>query len=526
MPNPLAAESANFPFDTVLIANRGEIAVRIIRACRDLGLRSVAVFSDADRLATHVRLADEAVNIGPAVASASYLNIERIIAAAKQTGAGAIHPGYGFLSENAHFAQACADAGIRFVGPPASVQRALGEKTSARRIAIEAQVPIAPGVNKDMADAAEARALAGQIGYPVLLKAAAGGGGKGIRFIYQPDEMEAALGQARAEAQAAFGDASVYLEKAIQPARHIEVQIMADTHGNVIHLGERECSLQRRHQKLVEESPSVALDPVLRAEITGAAVRLAQRCGYVSAGTVEFLLGPDKQFYFMEVNTRLQVEHPVTEWCTGLDLVREQLRVAAGLPLAVRQEEVVFRGHAIECRITAEDPYNRFLPATGSVTHLREPSGPGVRVDSALYPGMELSLFYDSLLAKLIVWGPDRATAIARSLRALREYVITGTKTTIPFAQFALAHPRFIAGDLSLDFIAQTWDAAVQEMHAQTEPSSSDGATASAPSDVTAAALAAALQAATSRATPATTNGSAPAATGSRWRDAGRAWGR
>ncbi|MBA3823593.1 MAG: acetyl-CoA carboxylase biotin carboxylase subunit [Ktedonobacterales bacterium] len=520
MPNPLAAEGARFPFDAVLIANRGEIAVRIIRACRDLGLRSVAVYSDADRNAIHVRLADSAIHIGPAPANASYLNIPRIIDAAKQSGAGAIHPGYGFLSENADFAQACADAGIIFVGPPASVQRALGEKTSARRIAIEAGVPIAPGVNKDVTDAAEARALADGIGYPVLLKAAAGGGGKGIRFVYHPDEIASALAQARAEAKASFGDESVYLEKAIAPARHIEVQIMADAHGNVIHLGERECSLQRRNQKLVEESPSVALDPALRARITGAAVALAQRCGYVNAGTVEFLLGPDKQFYFMEVNTRLQVEHPVTEWCTGLDLVREQLRVAAGLPLSVRQEEVVFRGHAIECRITAEDPYNRFLPATGSVTQLREASGPGVRVDSALYPGMPLSLFYDSLLAKLIVWGPDRATAIARTQRALREYVIAGTRTTIPFAQYALAHPRFIAGDLALSFIADTWEADLRDGHI---PTPDDGSDALTPAAVTA--IAAALGATGNGASQ--TNGTAPDANipqGSRWRDAGRGW--
>lgn len=519
MPNPLAAESASFPFHTILIANRGEIAVRIIRACRDLGLRSVAVYSEADRLATHVRLADVAVPIGPAAASASYLNIERIIDAARKTGAGAIHPGYGFLSENAHFAQACADAGIVFIGPPAKVQTALGEKTSARRLAIEAKVPIAPGVNKDMADAQEARKLADEIGYPVLLKAAAGGGGKGIRFIYHPDEMASALVQARAEAKAAFGDESVYLEKAIAPARHIEVQIFGDQHGNVVHLGERECSLQRRHQKLVEESPSVALDADLRARITGAAVRLAQRSGYVNAGTVEFLLGPDHQFYFMEVNTRLQVEHPVTEWCTGLDLVREQIRVAAGLPLSFAQKDVVFRGHAIECRIAAEDPENRFLPATGTVEQLREPSGPGVRVDSALYPGMQLSLFYDSLLAKLIVWGPDRATAIARSLRALREYTIAGARTTIPFHQYALSHPRFISGDLSLDFIAQTWDAAQQAQSTSESDTTSDQ-----PSLEAVAAIAAALSAA-GNGTRAISNGHVEQPiTTSRWRDAGRGW--
>jgi acetyl-CoA carboxylase biotin carboxylase subunit len=520
MPNPLAAESARFPFHTVLIANRGEIAVRIIRACRDLGLRSVAVYSEADRLATHVRLADVAVAIGPAPASASYLNIERIIAAAKRSGAGAIHPGYGFLSENAAFAQACADAGIIFVGPPAAVQSALGEKTSARTLAIAAHVPIAPGINHDMTDAAEARRLADNIGYPVLLKAAAGGGGKGIRFIYHPDEIPAALVQARAEAKAAFGDERVYLEKAISPARHIEVQIMGDQHGNVIHLGERECSLQRRNQKLVEESPSTALDPALRAKITEAAVRVAKQSGYVNAGTVEFLLGPDKQFYFMEVNTRLQVEHPVTEWCTGLDLVREQFRVAAGMPLSLKQEDVIFRGHAIECRITSEDPANRFLPTTGTISQLREPSGPGVRVDSMLYPGMELSLFYDSLLAKLIVWGPDRATAIARSLRALREYVIAGARTTIPFALFALSHPRFISGDLSLDFINQTWEVERQQ---QSDAADADAADLS-PAQV--AALGAALSA-TGNGVRSPSNGPTESSpNGSRWRDAGRGWQR
>ncbi len=517
MTNPLAAEAARFPFDSVLVANRGEIAVRVIRACRDLGLSSVAVYSDADRHATHVRLADRAVHIGPSVASASYLNIERIIDAARSSGAGAIHPGYGFLSENADFAQACADAGIVFVGPPAPVQRSLGEKTSARRIAIEAGVPIAPGVNSDIADPDEARALAAQLGYPVLLKAAAGGGGKGIRFIYGPDEVEDALRNARAEALAAFGDERVYLEKAIKPARHIEVQIIGDQHGNVAHLGERECSLQRRHQKLVEESPSTALDADLRARITGAAVRLAQQCGYVNAGTVEFLLGPDRQFYFMEVNTRLQVEHPVTEWVTGIDLVREQLRVAAGLPLSFRQKDVVSRGHAIECRITAEDPANRFLPASGTIEQLVEPEGPGVRVDSGLFPGMAVSLYYDSLLSKLIVWGPDRATAIARGLRALGEYTIEGVRTTIPFAQFALGHPRFISGDLSLDFIAETWDPS----HSGTLPMVKGRLGAE-----TVAAIAAAIMASERGASSGAQRESGPASGGSRWRSAGRGWGR
>jgi acetyl-CoA carboxylase biotin carboxylase subunit len=451
-------EDIHFPFDTVLVANRGEIALRIIRACRDLGLKSVAVYSDVDRLAAHVRYADIAVPIGPAIASASYLNIERIIDAAKQTNAGAIHPGYGFLSENADFAQACIDAGIVFIGPPPVVQRAVGEKTSARRIAIAAKVPIAPGINNDIADAETARDLANTLGYPVLLKAAAGGGGKGIRFIYHADEVEDALRNARAEALAAFGDGRIYLEKAIKPARHIEVQIFADQHGDVVHLGERECSLQRRHQKLIEESPSTALDPHLREQITDASVRLAREAGYINAGTVEFLLGPDNQFYFMEVNTRLQVEHPVTEWVTGVDIVREQLRVAAGLPLSFHQEDIHPKGHAIECRITAEDPFQQFLPSVGTITSLIEPSGPGVRVDSGIYPGMQTSLFYDSLLAKLIVWGPDRRTAIARALRALKEYTIAGPRTTIPFARYALSHPRFLVGDLSIDFIPETWE--------------------------------------------------------------------
>ncbi len=523
MPNPLAGESAGFPFDSVLVANRGEIAVRVIRACRDLGLRSVAVYSEADRLAQHVRMADLAVCIGPPAASASYLNIERLIDAARQTKAGAIHPGYGFLSENPDFAQACADAGIVFVGPPAPVQRLLGEKTSARRIAIDAKVPIASGVNEDIADATTAMKLAEQIGYPVLLKAAAGGGGKGIRFIYHPDEMEDALRNARAEAQSAFGDARVYLEKAIKPAQHIEVQIFADQHGNVVHLGERECSLQRRHQKLVEESPSPALDDDLRERITGAAVRLAKQCGYVNAGTVEFLLGPDRQFYFMEVNTRLQVEHPVTEWRTGIDLVREQLRVAAGLPLSFRQRDIQFQGHAIECRITAEDPANRFLPSTGAITQLHEPSGPGVRVDSSLYPGMEVSLFYDSLLAKLVVWGPDRDTAIARSLRALHEYVIGGVRTTIPFAQYALSHPRFIAGDLSIDFIAETWGAE----HEQPPEDVND--TTFSPDDLppdAIAAIAAAIVASSQSSARTAQIGDIAHRDGSRWRDAARHVGR
>jgi len=452
-----AAEREGFPFRKVLIANRGEIAVRVIRACRDLGLASVAVYSDADRNALHVRLADEAVHLGGSASSESYLNIEKVIAAAKQTGAGAIHPGYGFLSENAEFADACAREGLIFVGPPGDVMRALGEKTAAKRIAVEAGVPIVPGYNEGLRDAAHAAEIAAEIGYPILLKAAAGGGGKGIRFVHRPEELEGALRLAKSEARSAFGDDTVYMEKAVAPARHIEVQIFADTHGNVIHLGERECSIQRRHQKLIEESPSPALDEALRAKFTSAAVALAKASGYVNAGTCEFLLGPDRSFYFLEVNTRLQVEHPVTEWRTGIDMVREQLRVAAGLPLSVRQEDIEFRGHAIEARITAEDPLNRFLPASGTVAALRNPEGPGVRVDGSLYEGMAIPLFYDSLLAKLICWGKDRTEALERLRRALDEYVIDGVRTVIPFDRWLLRHPRFVAGDFSTDFIAEEW---------------------------------------------------------------------
>ena len=446
-----------FPFSKVLVANRGEIAVRIVRACRDLGLASVAVYSDADRAAPHVRMADEAVHLGPAPAAESYLNIEKLIAAARQTGAGAIHPGYGFLSENPLFADACAEAGIVFVGPTGRIMREMGEKTAARRVAQEAGVPIVPGFDTGLEDVKTASALAERIGYPVMLKAAAGGGGKGIRFVYQANELAAALRLARSEAQGAFGDSTVYMEKAVSPARHIEVQIFGDTHGNVVHLGERECSIQRRHQKLIEESPSVALDDALRARFTEAAVRLGKAVGYVNAGTCEFLLGPDGSFYFLEVNARLQVEHPVTELCTGLDLVREQLRVAAGLPLSFTQADVTFRGHAIEARISAEDPLNRFLPASGTIAALAEPAGPGVRLDSGIYAGMSVPLFYDPLLAKLICWGHDRDEALRRLRRALDEYTIAGVRTTIPFAQWLMRNARFLAGDFSTDFVAEQW---------------------------------------------------------------------
>ena len=447
-----------WPFQKVLIANRGEIAVRIIRACRELGLTSVAVFSDIDRNALHVRMADEAYHIGPSQASKSYLHIPTIIEAAKRSGAQAIHPGYGFLSENAFFVEACSDEGLIFVGPMATVQRAVGEKTAARSAAYVAGVPIVPGAMTDMIDDEGIQHIAERIGYPLLLKAAAGGGGKGIRFVRDPKDLASALRTARSEAKSAFGDDRVYVEKAIYPARHIEVQFIADTHGNVVHLGERECSIQRRHQKLVEECPSPALDGELRHRITSSTVNLIRAISYMNAGTAEFLLGPDRNFYFLEVNARIQVEHPVTEMCTGIDLVQEQFRIAAGLPLSFTQRQLQLRGAAIECRISAEDPENRFLPATGTIQTLEEPSGPGVRVDSGLYAGLQVPLFYDPLLSKLIVWGRDRTQAIARMRRALAEYKILGVRTTLPFDRWLMENPRFISSDLSTDFIAEEWE--------------------------------------------------------------------
>ena len=449
---------SGWPFAKVLIANRGEIAVRVIRACRELGLTSVAVYSDVDRNALHVRMADEAYHIGPSQASKSYLNIPTIIEVARRAGAQAVHPGYGFLSENASFVEACTEAGLIFIGPPAAVQRGVGEKTAARQTAKEVGVPIVPGAMTDELDDAQIAETATRTGYPLLLKAAAGGGGKGIRFVRDPKDLPASLRAVRSEAKSAFGDERVYLEKAIYPARHIEVQFIADTHGNVVHLGERECSIQRRHQKLVEESPSPVLDDELRGRMTTATINLIRAISYVNAGTAEFLLGPDRKFYFLEVNARIQVEHPVTELCTGVDLVQEQFRVAAGLPLSFSQQDVEFRGAAIECRISAEDPENRFLPATGTVQALQEPAGPGVRVDSGLYPGLQVPLFYDPLLSKLIVWGRDRFQAIARMRRALYEYRVVGVRTTLPFARWLMENPRFLEGDMSTDFVAEEWD--------------------------------------------------------------------
>jgi acetyl-CoA carboxylase biotin carboxylase subunit len=455
---------AQWPFQKVLIVNRGEIALRIIRACRELGLQSVAVYSDVDRDALHVRMADEAYHIGPALAAQSYLNIPTLLDVARRSGAQAVHPGYGFLSENAAFVEACQAQGLIFVGPSAQAQRAVGEKTAARRAAQAADVPIVPGAMSDVQNDEEAHKIAERLGYPILLKAAAGGGGKGIRFVSEARDLVSSLRTARSEATSAFGDGRVYLEKAISPARHIEVQFIADAHGHVVHLGERECSIQRRHQKLIEEAPSPVVDEQLRARMTSATINLVRSIQYVNAGTAEFLLGPDGNFYFLEVNARIQVEHPVTEWCTGVDLVQEQFRVAAGLPLSFTQEMITLRGAAIECRISAEDPENRFLPATGTVLALQEPSGPGVRVDSGLYPGLQVPLFYDPLLSKLIVWGSDRTHAIARLRRALHEYQVVGVRTTLPFARWLMTQPRFLAADFSTDFIAEEWRGSKQEV--------------------------------------------------------------
>ncbi len=419
------------PFKKVLIANRGEIAVRVIRACRELGIATVAVFSEADRESLHVLAADEAVPIGPAPATESYLVVDRLIAAARSTGAEAVHPGYGFLAENAAFAEACQAAGLTFIGPPPAAIRAMGDKMSARRVAMKLRVPVVPGTEQPVTDDAEAARVATQVGYPVMLKAAMGGGGKGMRLVRTAGELPSALRAARAEAGAAFGDAAVYIERYVEEPRHIEIQVLADAHGGVVHLGERECSIQRRHQKLVEESPSPFVTPEMRRRMGEAACRVAAAVGYVNAGTVEFLVDRDRSFYFLEMNTRLQVEHPVTELTTGRDLVKDQLRIAAGDKLGFSQDDVAPAGWAIECRINAEDPYASFIPSPGLVSELRAPGGPWVRDDTGVYAGYTIPRFYDTLMAKLIVWGPDRDAAIARMRRALAEYQVVGVQTTI-----------------------------------------------------------------------------------------------
>lgn len=443
-------------FRKVLIANRGEIAVRIIRGCRELGIKAVAIYSEADAEGLHVRAADEAVCVGPASSSQSYLNIDAIITAAVSVGAEAIHPGYGFLAENADFARAVTSAGLTFIGPTAEAMEMMGSKTSARRAAVESGVPIVPGTVDALESFEEARRTAEEFGYPVMLKAAAGGGGKGMRLVTTEDELRSAFETAQAEAAAAFGDSALYLEKAVERPRHIEIQIFGDTHGNVVHLGERECSIQRRHQKVIEECPSPIDDPELRRRMGEAAVRIGRTVNYTGAGTVEFLLADaTREFYFLEMNTRLQVEHPVTELVTGFDLVREQFQVAAGAPLSFRQEDVRWTGHAIECRIYAEDPANNFFPSPGTIKHLREPAGAGIRIDSGVANLSEVSIHYDPMIAKLAVWGRTRAEAIDRLRRALDEYQVAGITTTLPFFREVVRDEEFIAGQLDTGFISR-----------------------------------------------------------------------
>src|SRR5213596_1495775 len=437
----------------LLVANRGEIAVRVVRACPEMGIATVAVYSEADREARHVQMADEAYAIGAAPATESYLVVERLVETARRAGADAVHPGYGFLSENPAFAEACARAGLTFVGPPAAAMRRMGSKTAARSLARELGVPMVPGTLDAIGSDAEAARAAREIGYPVMLKAAMGGGGKGMRLVRRGEDLPEALRAARAEAAAAFGDAAVYLERAVAEPRHIEIQILADAHGKVIHLGERECSIQRRHQKLVEECPSPPVDSALRERMGEAACRLARTSGYVNAGTVEFLVDADRNFYFLEMNPRLQVEHPVTEMVTGVDLVHEQLRSAAGAKLALTQSDVTWRGWAIECRINAEDPFAGWLPSPGTLTGLRAPSGPWVRDDSGAYEGYTVPRWYDTLISKLIVWGADREAACDRMARALAEYRVVGVRTTIPVLARVVAHPDFRAGRLSTGFL-------------------------------------------------------------------------
>jgi len=443
-------------FEKVLIANRGEIAVRIIRACHELGLRTIAVYSDADRAALHVRQADEAYLLGPAPARESYLRGDKIIDIAKKSGAGAIHPGYGFLAERDDFAQAVLDAGLVFIGPRPSAIAAMGDKAVARSTVTAAGIQVVPGTEGegDLSDD-DLLAIAPKIGFPLLVKATAGGGGKGMREVKSAEEMPGLLEAARREAEASFGDGNVYLEKLILNARHIEFQILADSHGNVIHLGERECSLQRRHQKLLEESPSPFINDELRTQMGDVACSVARAVDYLNAGTIEFLVDKDHKFFFLEMNTRLQVEHPVTELVTGIDIVKEQLRIARGRKLRYAQEDIHFNGWALECRINAEDAYNNFLPSTGVLNSVIAPSGPGVRVDTGVYAGFEISPFYDALISKLICWGETRGEAILRMRRALEEYRILGVKTNIPFHQHIMDSHRFIAGSFDTRFVEE-----------------------------------------------------------------------
>ncbi len=443
-------------FNKVLIANRGEIALRVIRACRELGIQTVAIYSQADEDSLHVQLADEAYCVGPALSAKSYLNVTNIMSVALMSRAEAIHPGYGFLAENAEFAELSADHQIKFIGPSAQMIRMMGDKATAKKTMADVGVPVVPGTDGTTADVELIRAWARTAGYPIIIKATAGGGGKGMRVVQREADLETQLTTARAEAQAAFGNDAVYIEKFIQNPRHVEFQMLADQYGNVVHLGERDCSVQRRHQKLLEEAPSPVVTPEIRERIGNILLKAIRKIGYEGVGTIELLCDDQMNFYFMEMNTRIQVEHPVTEMITGIDLLKEQIRVAAGHPLPLTQEEMTFRGHAIECRINAEDPDKNFMPCPGLIDGYVAPGGPGIRVDSHAYSGYKIPPHYDSLVSKLIAWGHTREEAIARMRRALDEYGITGIKTTIPFHQTLLTHPVFVEGkEVYTDFIAR-----------------------------------------------------------------------
>lgn len=451
-------------FDKLLIANRGEIAVRIIRACHELGIKTVAVYSEADRNAPHVRYADEAYHIGPPASRDSYLRIDKLIDVAHRSGAQAVHPGYGFLAERPAFARACLDANLIFVGPTPSAIETMGDKQAARETVKAAGVPIVPGTEPGLRDG-ELVTVADQVGYPLLVKAAAGGGGKGMRPVHNPEQLLDALPSARRESEAAFGDGTIYLERMITEARHIEIQILADMHGNYIHLGERECSLQRRHQKMIEEAPSFVVDEDLRQKMGEIALAAARSVDYINAGTVEFLVDRDKNFYFLEMNTRVQVEHPVTELVTGVDIVQEQLRIARGRKLRYDQPDIRMNGWAIECRINAEDPYYNYMPSTGTITTIRLPSGPGVRVDTGVYPGYEVTPYYDSMISKLICYGETRGEAVLRMRRALEEYRIMGVKTNIPFHQHMMDSHRFLSGQFDTKFVEERFSMSEREEH-------------------------------------------------------------
>lgn len=448
-------------FKRILIANRGEIAVRIFRACRELDIEPVVVYSEADREALHVQLAEHAYCIGPAPSAKSYLDVDAILTVAKATGCDAIHPGYGFLSENADFARRCAAGGIAFIGPSAEVIERMGNKAAARELMKSAGVPVVPGSDGDVPDAKTGAKIAEKIGYPVLIKAAAGGGGRGMRKVFHPEDFETLFEEARAESRACFNDDEMYLEKLVLNPHHIEFQIMADSHGNVVQLGERDCSIQRRGQKMIEETPARVLSPELRARMGEAAVAAARAANYVNAGTIEFVLDPSGEFYFIEMNTRIQVEHPITEIVTATDLVREQIRVAAGLSLSFTQDDIRSNGHAIECRINAEDPTKNFLPAPGHVDFLHLPGGAGVRVDTGLYAGCELPPYYDSLIAKLICWAPTRLEAIKRMRRALEETIVAGPVTNVDLLHQIMYHPQFVRGAYDTSFIDQNLDTLV-----------------------------------------------------------------